>query len=530
MNPITTLGSAAAAAGLDTAAAGGRFRRKVRVDLVTGTMATGVEILPPTRLVVSFLAREVDALAAGAPEQATRSSGGAGLVIALPVARRIARVRLTSAQPDDEVAAFRFDGPVVSEQAIASGRHRSNVAELNVTDRQLILRRVRKGEPAPLALAQAEIDSIVVGYDAPNPRVGLSLPDDGAGVEFLTPVSPPRSANLDLGAPFAAALAARIGRFAAARQAPLPNPLAVDLILEADHPCRARIDAFNLGYALTLRGFADSAEKKPLRFPGSRRAAETLEIRLPPNAVVRAAPISLSESAGPRAQQGAVSAPDASAATASGDGVALIPGSLVASRVEPADARVVIGAQAQLAAVEAATVVASLWDDDGQGLPGRKLTESSAIALQSGHPTSIPFMFSPPEALPAGPAWLVFWVERGRAALALGGGEAGAVAIHSGTGFALVAAAGARGGAARLIYAPDAANEAEPIAGLTLSLHGAAVALQRDDELDGFRADLTPQLNAMPRPRPERIAIEIASERKGVVTVDPPLILYQEVT
>jgi hypothetical protein len=34
----------------------------------------------------------------------------------------------------------------------------------------------------------------------------------------------------------------------------------------------------------------------------------------------------------------------------------------------------------------------------------------------------------------------------------------------------------------------------------------------------------------MPRPRPERIAIEIAAERKGVVTVDPPLIVYQEVT
>jgi hypothetical protein len=209
--------------------------------------------------------------------------------------------------------------------------------------------------------------------------------------------------------------------------------------------------------------------------------------------------------------------------------VALIPGSLVASRVEPADARVVIGAQAQLAAVEAATAVASLWEDDGQGLPGRKLTESSAVALQSGHPMSIPFVFSPPEALPAGPAWLVFSVERGRAALALGVGETGAVAVHSGTGFAAVAAAGARGGAARLLYAPDPAQEPRPSAGLTLSLAGAAVALEHDGELDGFGADLAPRLNAMPRPRPERIAIEIASERKGVVTVDPPLIVYQEV-
>jgi hypothetical protein len=379
------------------------------------------------------------------------------------------------------------------------------------------------GGPGPLVVAQ--VASVFVAYDAPNPRIGLALPDDGVGDEFFSPGTEALSA---LGAPFAAALTARIGRFAEARQAPLPNPLAVDLILEADHPCLARVDSFDLDYALTLRGFADSAEKQPLRFPGSRRAHETLEIRLPPNALVLAAPISLSESAGPRAQQGAVSEPDAAAATASGDGVALIPGNLVASRVEPAEARVVIGVEAQLAAVETATAVASLWEDDGQGLPGRKLTESSAVALQSGHPMSIPFVFSPPEALPAGPAWLVFSVERGRAALALDGGEAGAVAIHSGTGFAVAAAAGARGGAARLLYAPAPADEAEPSAGLTLSLAGAAVALERDGELDGVRADLTPQLNAMPRPRPERIAVEIASERKGVVTVDPPLIMYQE--
>lgn len=517
------LGLKADAAVLDRAAPGGRFRRTIRFNLVTGALATGVELLGQPRLAVSFLAREVDALSGG-PERATLTADRGGVVLALPVARRIAKVRLRAVQPGDEVAAFRFDGPVVSDQAVATGHRGASDAVLSVVDRQLILRRAGPSGP----LAPAEITAVFVAYEALNQRIGLALPNDGAGVEFLTPelvTAQPQA----LGAAFAAALAARLRRFAEDRQVPLPSPLAVDLILEADQPCLARVDALDLDYALTLRGFAESAEKQRLRFPGSRRSAETLEIRLPPNAVVLAAPISLSESSSLRAQQGAVPEPDASAATASGDGVALIPGNLVASRVEPADARVVIGAQAQLAAVEAATAVASLWEDDGQGLPGRKLTESSAVALQSGHPMSVPFVFSPPEALPAGPAWLVFSVERGRAALALGGAEAGAVLIHSGTGFAGVAAAGTRGGAAGLLYASDPADEAGPSAGLTLSLAGAAVALERDGEFDGFRADLTPQLNAMPRPRPERIAIEIASERKGVVTVDPPLILYQEV-
>jgi hypothetical protein len=517
------------AAGLNAVAPGGRFRRTVRFNLITGALATGVELLGvPTlaapRLAVTFQAREIDALPNTAPERATLSAGSGGVVLSLPVARRIAGVRLHAAQADDQVAAFRFDGPVVSDQAIATGQRGSAEAVLGVADRQLVLRRT--GLSGPLVVPA--IKAVFVAYEAPNPRIGLALPADGAGAEFLPPELV-TAAAAPLGAAFAAALAARLRRFAEDRQTPLPNPLAVDLILEADHPCLARITAFDLSYALTLRGLADSAEKQLLRFPGSRRTTETIELSLPPNAVVLAASIGLSEAAGPRAQQGAVSELDAAAVTASSEAVALAPGRPVGSRVEPADARVVIGAQAQLAAVEAATAVASLWEDDGRGLPGRKLTESAAVALQSGHPMSVPFVFSPPEALPAGPAWLVFSVERGRAALALDGGEAGAVAIQSGTGFSAVAAAGAQGGAVRLLYAPDAADEAEPSAGLAVSLAGTAIALMSDGGRDGFRADLTPQLSAMPRPWPKRIAIEIASERKGVVTVEPPLIMYQEV-
>jgi hypothetical protein len=512
-------------AGLDQAAPGGRFRRTVRLDLVTGALATGVELLAAPRLAVTFMAREIDALPAGVPERATLTDDRGGVVLALPVARRIASILLKAARTDDEVAAFRFDGPVVSDQAVAKGQRGSASAVLGVVDRQLILRRTGLSGP----LVKSAIAALLVAYEAPNPRVGLALPADGAGAEFLPPELVAAEAG-ELGAAFAAALAARLRRFAEGRQAPLPNPLAVDLILEADHPCRARITAFDLGYALTVRGFAESAEKQLLRFPGSRRTAETVEIVLPPNALVLSAPLSLSEPAAPRAQQGELAELDlTAAATASSEGVALVSGCPVASRVEPADARVVIGAQAQLAAVEAATAVASLWEDDGRGLPGRKLTESAAVALQSGHPMSVPFVFSPPEALPAGPAWLVFSVERGRAALALDGGEAGAVAIQSATGFAAVAAAGAQGGAARLLYAPGPEDEAEPSAGLTVSLAGAAIALERNGERDGFRADLTAQLNAMPRPRPGRIAIEVASERKGVVTVNPPLIMYEEI-
>jgi hypothetical protein len=524
---ITDLGPAAAPAVLNLPAPGGRFRRTVRFNLVTGTLATGVKVLAGARLVTGFQGREANALLAGAPERATVAPGGGGVTVSLPVARRIARVRLASAQPDDEVAAFRFDGPVVSEQAVATAPHGTNGARLDVTDRQLILRWLRGGVPQPLTVAN--VAALFVGYEAPNPRTGFDLPADGAGVEFLTvPPGGRGGAGEALGAVFAAALSSRILRFAEGREAPLPNPLAVDLVLEADHPCLGLISAFNLAYALTLTGFADSAEKQLLRFPGTRPAVERLEIRLPPNAALVSASLTLSEPGGPQPRQDAALA-SATAMPASGEGIMLTPGGLVAARVEPEGAQVVTGAEARLAAVETATAVVSLWEEDGQGLPGRKLTESGAVVLESGHPMTVPFLFSRPEALPAGPAWLVFSVEGGRAALALGDGGTGAVAIHSGTGFAKVAAVGAQGGAARLLYTSDLAEEIRPGTGLTVSLAGAAVALERDGERDGFRANLTSQLNAMPRPRPERIAIEIASQGKGVVTVDPPLFSYQEV-
>jgi hypothetical protein len=527
---IVNPAAAAAAAGLDEPAPGGRFRRTVRINLVAGTLATGVEIEPGTRLAAEFLPREANVLVQTAAERAMLSAGNTGLTVALPVARRIARIWLVSTEPGDQIAAFRFDGPVVSEQPVATAQ---SGALLGVTDRQLLLRRLRRGSVLPLAAA--EVAGLFVAYDAPNPRVGFALPDDGAGAEFLTaqpavPGAPGAAAELALGASFAASLSARIGRFAQARQAPLPNPLPVDLILEADHPCLGRIAAFDLRYVLTLRGLADSSEKEVLRFPGSRPAVERLQIRLPSNANVLSAAIALSESAGPKRRRIGATEADGAAPAASGEAVALLPGSLVASRIDLPEARVVTGAEARLAAVESATAVASLWEDDGQGLPGRRLAQSPAVALESGHPMSIAFVFSQPEALPAGPAWLVFSLERGRAALALGAGAPGGVAIHSGTGFAVAAAAGARSGAARLLYAADPAGEAEPSAGLTVSLDGAAVALERDGELEGLRADLRPRLNAMPRPRPERIEIEIASERKSVVTVDPPLIFYEEAT
>jgi len=130
------LGSAANAAGLDTVSPGParRFRRTVRVTVATGGVAQRMAVLPDSTLNVTFTARSFDASAAGAPEAAQVFSGQDGLVVRLPVARRIASVRLTTFQTGDQIAVFRFDGRAVSDDPVTFATHLSNGAPLGVTE------------------------------------------------------------------------------------------------------------------------------------------------------------------------------------------------------------------------------------------------------------------------------------------------------------------------------------------------------------------------------------------------------------
>ena len=345
-------------------------------------MAQRMQVLPDTVLGVTFAAREFDATAAGMPEAAQLTSGPDGLVLRLPVARQIARIRLGSVQQGDRVAVFRFDGRAVSDDPVAVGDHTNNGAVLSVTDAQLILRRRRGG--ADQALAPGDVADVIVGVSPALPRLSFAIVDDPEGEVALppetdntgTPVFPNSAA---WGPRLAQALTAQLARFALGRAA-LPDPLLLDLVLEADTPCLAAVDTFDFGYVLERSGFSDGADKQVLRFTGGRGETRSVSLDLPPDVTVLDATLRLTHagSASPAAKRRAAAGPGVELISTTQQGVEAAPGRLVATPIPVAAATVITGADILLGVIEGpAEITASLWEE-ADGLPSRLLVRKRA--------------------------------------------------------------------------------------------------------------------------------------------------------
>ena len=281
MTRLTTSDLAAAgAAGLDTPEAG-RFLRRIRVRLRTGGEAERAVVAPGTVLNTRFLARTVDATAAGAPEPAELGHFGDHLVLSLPVARKLRRVRLKTPQSGDQITAYRFDGQAISDDPVKTATHGTIGARLDVTDASLILGR-RNG--ADFALSPAEIDKVLLRYSPVNPRLSLRLADTpGSDVPLPVQTDPDGTPVFPAVGQHGAALAAALEAVLRGLPSPLPDPIELDLILSADQPCLARIDALDLSLVFEKRGFAG---KKVLRFDGKRRAVQNLPLMMPAGAAV----------------------------------------------------------------------------------------------------------------------------------------------------------------------------------------------------------------------------------------------------
>lgn len=517
---LQAVGAAAGAAPL-SAGSGGRFRRTARLLLQTDGTATGIRLAGAVPVRAVFSSREGDALAADAVEHATLSPGGHGLVLQLPAARRITRVTLASAQAGDQVGAYRFDGQAVSSDPVAAAAHGPAGARLDVTDRQLVLKRLRGGQA--LVLAPAEVRSVFVAYQPLAPRLGFALPADHGPADFAPAAAAPGAADaITVLADFAAPLAARIARL----PTPLPDLIAVDLVLEADEPCLAAVAELAFDYVLLGNGFA-AAGKRRLTFPGGGAVTRSLQIVVPPTGTIVSFPVKFEgfpaggEAAG-GAPAGAAGAAPAPAPPPANIGLAFSGEETARVRIQLDRAAVVTGAQAELATAEEAEVVASLWDAS-DGAP-RQLSESRAVAVRGG-PASIRFAFDPPVAVPGGSASLAFRAARGRAVLGLGTGGAGAVSLDSGGAASTPPAAAGMAPRVSLVRADGDGGGAEA-APFALSLGDRALHAVSDPDGRSAIADLAPLLNALPRPRQANLSLTLTSGLKAAVTIDPPTVVY----
>jgi hypothetical protein len=505
----SALGTQAIAAGLEPDS-GGRFSRTIRLSLPTGGVATRARVAPGTVLRPRFQARTVDALAPGAPEAATLSTMGGDLVLSLPVARQIRRVRLKAPSEGDRIAAFRFDGDVVSGDPVQTAVHGASGALLNVTDAALILKRKNGGTFLPLSAGA--VDAVRLRYSPLNPRLALRLADEtGPGLPFRTeldeagfPVTP---APPDRGPDLAAALETLLGRV----RAPLPDRLEIDLVLSADEPCSAGIDALNLSLVLET---AALPEKTVLRFAGGRRDVRSVALDLPAGAVIAGGALVVTVTGTPpgEAQQDATLDP---LPAAGGEGLAIASARPVATRLQLAAARTIAGAELVLAASEGPAELRAVLYADRDGQPGAALAESAAVSVTRATPSATAFAF-PPSAVPAGAVWLGVEALTGCAVALLGG--TGPLARTDGPAFVIFDDPMGRGLAAAL--RPVTASRTISTGGPSLSLGGAA--------LPGLPSSGTAEidLTAVATALAASPTLTISSGARATVTIAPPVIRY----
>ncbi len=506
---LADIGSGAAAAGLDTARAGS-FRREVRLSIFTGGVAQAAHVAAGTQLQVTLISRDLDARAAGAPEAALLAMQSGSLALTLPVARQIRSVRLASPAAGDVVAAFRFDGSSVSEDPVAVGTHGASGAVLDVTDRALILKRRNGG--SDFALTPSAVSQVVLRYPPANPRLALRRVGDPAEFPFPARIDsyglPSFPASTPRGADFAKIIQSVLDRL----PVPLPDSLEFDLILIADQPCSARIDALDLSLLLETPGLAD---KTVLRFPGGRRVVERLTLALPAGAQIHAGRVNVSVSGTPPSVVPAETA--APVPPAGGEALALGPGMLAATRLDLPVAELVTGADVVLAAPAGPVRVRANLRADTAGLPGAILAEGGQVTFPSARPASVAFDM-PPTAIPAGPVWLVVEALGGPAQALLGG--PGASATGDGRNFALHPAARERGLAAALRFAHTSASAPD---GGRFELRLGGVFLPGMPDTGAAEIDFSPAIDALTG---ATAALEVCAPRRAMVTLDTAVLVY----
>lgn len=524
-----SLAGATGTVGLDTPspAAPGRYRRLFRFAVPTLGAPGRVEIAANSVCDLTFAARSFDAMAAGAPERALLSASGLGLVLRLPVARQIARVRLSTSNAGDEVAAFRFDGKAVSGDPVAIATHSgSSGASLDVTDSQLILRRRRAG--AYLALSPGDVAAVVVTVQPQAPRVGVGIVESTAGVSYLPPQTSPEGqpifpAFASWGPSLADALTTAIARFADGLAAPLPDPLQIDLVAEADTPCSVTVSAFDLGYVLERAERPDGAEKAVLRFPGGQRESCQARFNGLGGIEVLGATVRLTAQAraATQATSPAVALPNLDSVATTGLGIALAPGAALAVRRTLASAQVVTGAQIVASATDSGGAETALvLHGENAGLPGAMLGESVGVRLRAGRPQLVATIFETAIALPAGPIWISLRARRGRCVVALVADASARVV--TGDGAVWSEAASAAGAGAAIALLATAPNDSEsPGVTLTASVADQAVPLAATG------VDFVADLGALPGGFPAApFMFAVHSTAAGPVTVGPLILRY----
>ncbi len=331
---------------------GRRYQLRFALQLPTGGVAEDVVLDASTGLRLKALAYSFNALDAQSPEpaQVSPAGDGTGLLIGLPRARLISGIRFRSSlvAGGKTTQLFRTDGDAIADEAAASwpnvdfpfakgggetvswktgapgskasGKvttsdtshgitvqddsliqvklaHQVAVVAPGLVDSRIVVRLL--GASGFSALVSADLTEVTLATGPENLRLGVGLPALGPEVFFL-PLRFEPDVQVDAGVEVRKQLDGLIQRLrdkladAAANAVPvLPDPLAIDLVVESDAPCRFSISQFGIVYKLARQSFPDGSPKQVLRFPKGQLARRRIELQVPGSVKLTSAMLTL---------------------------------------------------------------------------------------------------------------------------------------------------------------------------------------------------------------------------------------------
>jgi hypothetical protein len=449
---------------------GRRYQLRFALQLPTGGVAEDVVLDASTGLRLKALAHSFNALDAQSPEpaQVSPAGDGTGLLISLPLARLISGIRFRSGvgAGGKTTQLFRIDGDAIADDAVASwpsldypfakgagekmawktggtrskagGKmatsntphgiavedhglssidlaHQVAVEAQGVLDSRIVVRLL--GASGFTALVSADLTEVTLAAGPENLRLGIGLPALGPEVFFL-PLRFESGVQVDAGVELRKQLEDLIQRLrgkladAGAEAVPvLPDPLAIELVVESDAPCRFSISQFAIGYQLARQSFPDGSPKQVLRFPKGQLARRRIDLQVPTAVTVTSAMLTLAGdgSASPAETSGTPATGQLSATlgAAGASGVRLEGVGRWASPVELSEPILCEGWDLLLAGLAADTRLRFELIADLDGRPdGDVLAQAEEALKRPERRRLLRFRFREPVLLPAGGYWL----------------------------------------------------------------------------------------------------------------------------
>jgi hypothetical protein len=202
---------------------------------------------------------------------------------------------------------------------------------------------------------------------------------------------------------------------------PLPNSVDLELSITSAGPCDLVISAFKLEFGLVQERFAPGADgrrppKQVLRFAGSSRSQNSVEVELPRQAVIEAA--TLRAVFDLRADRPLPEDDDTVTPVepAGAQGALLKPGIVAGQRVCVPAALSATGVALGLLPIAPGTRLSVQLEEDYQGAPsGRKLAAATVDLSEPGRRAWATLLFDAPTVITTDPHWLIATVARGAA-------------------------------------------------------------------------------------------------------------------